>query len=520
MISRIRNWVALHCRHQQGKLNMRLSVSRTISKNKKLIICLSLIIFVVNTVFLSINFYSLRETLLSSLFQQAKRHEEEFKLNLKMVYSSMLQMSTLISSSGVSQAFLLNKKQTTESKSSQNQEAEDSSAGQKTYQFGSVENKPPHLLSDKMQGYTWLRGISPLWAVDPETNGKIYVGAMDISTSFKDIVPLYAKLFQVEAAVLLNKDYIRTKMWNKNTKEYFEQHPEANHYVEIASSWDELLKILPKVFVRSDYKTDAVSMVYQDKSYYALYYFALPDSQDGESEETQTEPAGFMLIWENVSEQVSQSATNFFVNILLAIFGFVLIEIGLIWVLNRETRLSVAEQCAAIDELTGLFNRRYLDDLLDNELRRTAKSQDTPLSLIICDVDYFKRYNDTYGHKSGDDCLKKIADSLRLQARRSSDCVARYGGEEFVIVLPRTDLHSATDIAEAARKAILALNIPHSSSDIVPVITITLGVACTSTLAEYDTLFEAADRNLYIAKNNGRNRVEPTKVALPPRRLV
>ena len=182
--------------------------------------------------------------------------------------------------------------------------------------------------------------------------------------------------------------------------------------------------------------------------------------------------------------------------------------------MNRETRLSAAEKCAAVDELTGLFNRRYLDDLLDSELHRTIRSQDAPLSLIICDVDYFKRYNDTYGHKAGDECLQQIADSLRLQARRSSDCVARYGGEEFVIVLPRTDIYAAIDIAETARKAILSLGIPHASSSIVPVVTVTLGVACTNQLAEYDNLFEAADRNLYIAKNNGRNRVEPLKTLL------
>jgi diguanylate cyclase (GGDEF)-like protein len=431
------------------------------------------------------------------------------------VYSSMLQMSSLISSSELSQAFL--PKPEKGGKEGGRQPSEMGSSRRRRYQFGSMEDNP-HMLSDTMQSYTWLQGILPLWAVDPMSKERVYVGSMEISTSFKEIVPLYAKLFRVEAAVLLNKEYVRNRMWNKRTKEYFEQHPETNHYVEAASSWDQLMNLLPKVFIRSDYKTDNIRTLYENSKFYSVYYFPLPDSQDG-NDEMQAAPAGFMLIWEDVSDQFAKSAENFAVTIGLSVLGCILIEIGLIWVLNRESRLHVAEQCAAIDELTGLYNRRYFDDLLESELRRAEQSRDVPLSLIICDVDYFKRFNDTYGHKAGDECLKKIADALKLQARRSSDCVARYGGEEFVIVLPRTDLYSAADIAEGARRAIINLAIPHISSDIVPVVTITLGVACTSNLAEYDSLFEAADRNLYLAKNNGRNRVEPTKVAIPPRRL-
>jgi diguanylate cyclase (GGDEF)-like protein len=254
--------------------------------------------------------------------------------------------------------------------------------------------------------------------------------------------------------------------------------------------------------------------LYEDGIYYSVYYFPLP-----ENEEQNVDLPGFMLVWEDVTEQVFQYAKNFFINIGLAIVAFFLIEIGLIWLLNRETRLTAAEQSAAVDELTGLFNRRYLDDILDNEIHRSKGSQDAPLSLIVCDVDHFKRYNDTYGHKAGDECLQKISDALRRQARRSSDCVARYGGEEFVIVLPRTDIHAAVDLAETARKAVFSLNIPHASSGIVPVVTVTLGVACTSHLADYENLFEAADKNLYIAKNNGRNRVEPLKTAVPPRKI-
>lgn len=506
-------WAAKHCRCRQGKLNKRLPAGKAVRKNKKMILCSSLVILAVELIFLWINYMSLRDAMFSTLLLQAKRHQDEFTLNLKMAYNSMLQMSTLITSnSDLTKALLKEQPQPVDSADNQGEIAEQNMPVrppfQKTYQFGSLESSP-YLLSENRQSYSWLRGVSPVWAVDPNTKEKVYVGAVEISTTFKDIVKLYGKLFRVDAAVLLNKEHVRNRMWNKATKEYFEKNPNANHYVEVMTSSSQMLaEMLSHVFIRNDYKTSNVKIVYHDHSFYSLYYFPLPENED---QEQNAELPGFMLIWEDVYGQAFQYGKNFAVAVGLAVLAFILIESGLIWLLNRETRLSEAEQCAAVDELTGLFNRRYLDDLLENEMHRIRRSQDAPLSLIICDVDYFKRYNDTYGHKAGDECLQQIADTLRRQARRSSDCVARYGGEEFVIVLPRTDLPAAIDIAETARKAVLGLSIPHASSSIVPVVTVTLGVACTNQLAEYDNLFEAADRNLYIAKNNGRNRIEPLK---------
>jgi diguanylate cyclase (GGDEF)-like protein len=506
-------WAAKHCRCRQGTLNVRLPVGKAVRKNKKMILCSSLLIVIVELIFLYITYSELRNFMFLTLLQQAKRHQDEFTLNLKMAYNSMLQMSTLITSNSDLTKVLLKEQiqpagSANKPEKNREQNKPKNPPFQKTYQFGSVESSP-YLLSKDRHAYSWLRGVSPVWAVNPGTNEKVYVGAVEISTTFKDIVRLYGKLFRVDAAVLLNKEHVRNRMWNDETKKYFENHPNANHYVEVTtSSSSTLAEMLSHVFIKSDYKTDNVTIVYHDHSFYSLYYFPLPENDD---QEPNAELPGFMLIWEDVYDQVFQYGKFFAIAVGLALLAFLLIESGLIWLLNRETRLSAAEQCAAVDELTGLFNRRYFDDLLENELHRTIQSQDAPLSLIVCDVDYFKRYNDTYGHKAGDECLQQIADTLRRQARRSSDCVARYGGEEFVIVLPRTDIHAAIDIAETARKAVLGLSIPHASSSIVPVVTVTLGVACTNQLAEYDNLFEAADRNLYIAKNNGRNRVEPLK---------
>jgi diguanylate cyclase (GGDEF)-like protein len=161
---------------------------------------------------------------------------------------------------------------------------------------------------------------------------------------------------------------------------------------------------------------------------------------------------------------------------------------------------------ATLDGLTQVANRRCFDEYLLHEWKRSQREQQ-PLSLLLCDVDYFKRYNDYYGHQQGDECLKQVAHVLSNVAKRSVDLVARYGGEEFVIVLPNTDLEGASVVAETVRQSVQHLQIPHAQSDISPVISLSVGVACripTDAWSPQD-LIARADRALYAAKQNGRN---------------
>ena len=136
--------------------------------------------------------------------------------------------------------------------------------------------------------------------------------------------------------------------------------------------------------------------------------------------------------------------------------------------------------------------------------------QKRPLSLVMCDIDHFKLYNDTYGHQQGDKCLTQVATAIKESVNRPGDLVARYGGEEFCIILPETDQQGAKQIAEVIRKNVVGLDLEHTSSKVASVITLSLGVA--SILPDRDSqpslLIEAADRALYQAKGNGRNRVE------------
>ncbi|MBI4987266.1 MAG: diguanylate cyclase [Rhodocyclales bacterium] len=175
---------------------------------------------------------------------------------------------------------------------------------------------------------------------------------------------------------------------------------------------------------------------------------------------------------------------------------------------NRElTRLS------AVDGLTGIANRRQFDEALLREWRRCLREQ-ALLSLLMIDVDFFKQYNDGYGHQAGDECLRAVAETLRVKLRRPADIVARYGGEEFAAILPDTGLEGAMLVAEALRSAVQALGLPHEGATF-GVVTVSIGVASLAPqLTEgMPKLLGAADWALYEAKRQGRNRVQ---AAEPP----
>ncbi len=160
------------------------------------------------------------------------------------------------------------------------------------------------------------------------------------------------------------------------------------------------------------------------------------------------------------------------------------------------------------DPLTGLYNRRFLDSTLERELARCRRDGHS-LSLIMLDVDYFKKYNDRYGHQAGDECLRSVARTLQESAKRASDLAARYGGEEFSLVLADTDAAVAQRLAETVRQSIEALDMPHEQSRTGKV-TISVGVATMTNAAYQDaeSLFRAADEALYRAKQGGRNQVQ------------
>lgn len=163
---------------------------------------------------------------------------------------------------------------------------------------------------------------------------------------------------------------------------------------------------------------------------------------------------------------------------------------------------------SSIDGLTNIPNRRHFDETVLKEWE-LAHKQRSDVSLIMLDIDYFKVYNDNYGHQQGDECLKTVASALKTSLKRPSDLVARYGGEEFAVILPDTDLHGALVVAEQLRSRIEAIAIPHEQSKALPVVTVSLGIASSSQgqALSVEELILKADQALYAAKQSGRNRV-------------
>jgi diguanylate cyclase (GGDEF)-like protein/PAS domain S-box-containing protein len=173
-----------------------------------------------------------------------------------------------------------------------------------------------------------------------------------------------------------------------------------------------------------------------------------------------------------------------------------------------EIEKNAAQLNANTDSLTGLANRRYFDEVLRTEFRRSKRTK-MPLSLILLDVDYFKNFNDCYGHLAGDECLRKIGLLLTSIVGRATDIVARYGGEEFVAILTDTNQEGAATLAERIRIAVETLDIPHSESEIADCVTVSLGVATVNTthLQSEDQVVALADEAMYNAKKAGRNKI-------------
>lgn len=224
-----------------------------------------------------------------------------------------------------------------------------------------------------------------------------------------------------------------------------------------------------------------------------------------------------------LQSMLTQAAITFIAILLLLGFGWRLVRQIMIRDHLQHELVQAREQLqehnraltvlADHDGLTGIANRRRFEEMLALENARAARSG-VPLSIVMMDVDFFKRYNDTYGHVAGDACLRQVAQALQDNLVRPADLAARYGGEEFVALLPDTDPAGARMVAERIRSAVMALQIPHAGNG-AGIVTISAGVYTTSTATPTEegvataatTLIERADALLYQAKQSGRNQV-------------
>ncbi|MBU1054918.1 MAG: diguanylate cyclase [Proteobacteria bacterium] len=177
--------------------------------------------------------------------------------------------------------------------------------------------------------------------------------------------------------------------------------------------------------------------------------------------------------------------------------------------LELKRKSDMLEHMLAIDSLTEIPNRRHFDKVFESEWNR-AKRSGSLVSLVILDIDYFKKFNDNYGHPAGDECLKLVAQELKQCIKRSGEIIARYGGEEFAAILPGVSQDDAQKLAEKLRNHIESLQIIHAYSDVADCITISLGVATTSPKdgLEPAEFINTTDKMLYEAKSQGRNQVK------------
>ncbi|MEO9654050.1 diguanylate cyclase [Marinomonas sp.] len=525
-----------------------------IKYSKKSFLYLSTIILLLDICFVSLNYSNARKALHSDIQHHAEDHHRAFDVAIKMSFQSMLQLATFISQQDEWNQALLTGKQALEQigNSTQRQAVQARQALlnklqpawkkmnqafqiRQLHYYLAPDNvsflrvHKPDLFGDKMEHlqcavvdtnaerrpkfgfetgkiYSGLKGVAPIWAKDPETQQDVYVGAVEVGTSFDQMLPVLTNNFDFDAAVFLSKPYLEPRMQKELLQAKFNQYPNSLYYLEASSTTSKIaLQVLNQTTINKSFNAPEARVVQNGQKFLSNSYFPLYDYQG--MQKADSTPAGFILIWSDVSDMILAFRSAFAMNILYGILGFIIIELCLIWALKKERQLVKAEHSATIDSLTGLFNRRYYDMIFQRELNRIERTKE-PLSLIICDIDKFKNFNDFYGHAAGDDCLRLVAQTLERQAKRRCDVVARYGGEEFAIILPSTDLETAATIAESMREAVFSLNMTMDQPLKKHPLTVSLGVACSHNLEPGESLFELADRHLYSAKSAGRNRTQ------------
>lgn len=287
-------------------------------------------------------------------------------------------------------------------------------------------------------------------------------------------------------------------------------------------AFSDLVKALKKAPTRMEVIKNVIKAKKELRSYYDTFLSIHSASvsliklskklEQNELEVTQTATLISSVIEDEFKKSIKQTQilvlkTQF--QLLAAIVVAVLINLGLIWVILKNIIFPIfneLQKLSNLDGLTKVANRRAFDIGITKEASR-AKLEGQPLSLLLCDVDFFKKYNDVYGHQQGDECLKIISSMLSKTCNRAGDFVARYGGEEFIVILPNTVSESALNIALSVNSNIEALKVPHQSSSISPYVTLSVGVATMDVGEDLSPhkLINNADNALYEAKSNNRN---------------
>jgi diguanylate cyclase (GGDEF)-like protein len=520
---------------------------------RTLFIVVSVILIISDGLFIAINYWSAKNALTTSLMHRSEEQMQAVDIAVGMTLGNMLQLATLFShDKELSQWFLegktaaakqgmqsaavmaVRKKMLARIKPGWDKMTAKFDVRQFHYHFGPgslsfLRVHKPDKFGDRMDEvrytivdtnreqqervgfetgrvYSGLRGVVPVWAVDVETNEDVYIGALEIGTSYAALLELIDETIGIGTAVLLTHEHVVRNMWPASVqKRLGEVIAACNCYIEAASrSFSEVRKV---VAVNGGvFATGAASRMFvMDGVYYSVYSKPLRDYHGMQNR--QLPAVGWTLIWDDVTDEVREFHQGFILNIFYAVLGFLVVELTLIFALKVERKMRRIEELVALDGLTNIPNRRDFEQRMQDEMRRGMRNNSS-LAVVMCDIDYFKQYNDYYGHLQGDDCLRSVARILKNSLNRTSDYVARYGGEEFVLVLPDVNLRQAEQIAEKVRLAVQNEAIEHHDSRVSSVITMSFGVACVQLLNKASSevnIVREADKCLYQAKENGRN---------------
>lgn len=359
--------------------------------------------------------------------------------------------------------------------------------------------------------FVGIRGVVPVLAQD-ENGEDIHIGALEAGSSVGLALNKLKDILSADFAFLLNEKQINHIMLPDFLAYYTKTHPVMAGYLLEASTNKvlsvELIKNHPDIRALLDKPQTILSMVNDQPI--AVTSFPVRDYQG------MIDPArpavGMMLVWSPAAQELNVFYKRLYINVLIALIGFVIVEAMLIWAIKSSQEVQNHKAMSLTDGLTGIANRRHFNLRLREEISRTRR-KGGHLALMICDIDFFKQYNDYYGHLQGDKCLQQVAYTLKKELKRAGDFVARYGGEEFVVVLPGTTQEEALRLAEKMRQAVEDLHLPHKTNLASPYVTICCGVTAQrlSILEPHkgheDELLSEADHALYKAKHDGRNRV-------------
>jgi diguanylate cyclase (GGDEF)-like protein len=268
----------------------------------------------------------------------------------------------------------------------------------------------------------------------------------------------------------------------------------------------------PQLLSENEQLKHTIELLQQEK--YDLQVALSTITEHGDCVEAQLHETNLILQKEVVERKRVQNALQSLLDVLssqrddLEVIVQTIMEHGDILDHQWRQKLCQANEEASLDALTKIPNRRSFNEHLAAQWKQMSQEKE-PLSLVLCDIDFFKQFNDAYGHLAGDECLTRVAQTLHGLTSRPNDLAARYGGEEFAAILPHTNCLGALKVAERMQIAIAKLQIPHEQSAVSPYLTLSIGVACTVPQAGRSPtmLINESDQLLYIAKQQGRNRI-------------